>query len=156
MAMARRVAAGLHEHPARITLARDNRSRWRVRNADAPALERCYNEWSAILDRGVDGVIAVLLDPSDEAQRLRQNSPFVGVLTPREVWEIKRACREDQSAAEARADSIPPRQPAFALSPPLPASRRAYICPVHSGLSGLPRVTGGTDDQGVHWRDERG
>jgi len=41
-------------------------------------------------------VRAVLLDESDEGQRLRQSDPFCGVLTPRERWEIYR-----QAAADA-------------------------------------------------------
>jgi len=40
-----------------------------------------------------------LTTQSDEGQRLRQNSPFAGVLPPQEVWEIKRRMRNDQTAA---------------------------------------------------------
>jgi hypothetical protein len=97
--LARRVAEGLDAHPEWIELARGNLDRWMQRNANAPGLVRCYVEWRALLDRGIPVVRATLLDVSDEGQRLRQNSPFSGVLSPSEVWEIKRRLRNDQTAA---------------------------------------------------------
>ena len=92
-----RIAAGLPAHPEWIDLARANLDRWSQRNPDAPGLLRCYAEWREILDRPVCEIIGVLLARTDEGQRLRQNSPFVGILTPREVWEVKRRHHESRS-----------------------------------------------------------
>jgi hypothetical protein len=39
-------------------------------------------------------VRAVLLDESDEGQRLRQSDPFCGILTPEERWKIYREYSE--------------------------------------------------------------
>ena len=39
-------------------------------------------------------IAEVLVAMTDEGQRLRQNSPFAGVLPAAEVWEIKRRIRE--------------------------------------------------------------
>jgi hypothetical protein len=86
-------------HPEWVTHAQDNLRRWRERNADAPSLLRCYDEWERVLQRPIDDIRTVLIAPTDEAQRMRQNSPFAGVLPAREVWEIKRTIRNDQSAA---------------------------------------------------------
>lgn len=97
--LARRVADGLDAHPEWLVLARENLDRWMQNNADAPGLVRCYAEWRALLERGIPVVRATLLDPSDEGQRLRQNSPFAGVLSPSEVWDIKRRLRNEQTAA---------------------------------------------------------
>ncbi|HMN42704.1 MAG TPA: hypothetical protein PKE29_17825 [Phycisphaerales bacterium] len=97
--MARQVAAGLPLHPEWITLARTNLARWRERNADAPSLLRCYDEWAMLLDLPIPQICAILTAQTDEAQRLRQNTPFAGVLSPQEVWEIKRRLRHDQTAA---------------------------------------------------------
>jgi hypothetical protein len=97
--MASRVAAGLSTHPEWLALARTNIARWKERNADAPGLIRCYDEWAAILDRPVEQICAILTARTDEGQRLRQNTPFAGVLPPQEVWEIKRRLRHDQTAA---------------------------------------------------------
>ena len=97
--MARRIAAELPQRPDWLALARGNLDRWSARNADAPGLLRCYNEWRRILEGPLSEVVAILLAQTDEGQRLRQNSPFVGALTPHEVWEIKRRVRHEQNAA---------------------------------------------------------
>lgn len=95
--LATRVADGLPMHPEWLDLARENLRRWMIRNADSPGLIRCYREWLAILERSLDEIRAVLIAATDEGQRLRQNSPFVGVLSPSEVWEIKRRRRNEAS-----------------------------------------------------------
>lgn len=87
--MARRVAARLRRQPELVAFARANLARWSRQNASAPSLLRCYAEWEEILSRPVDEICALLCTQSDNAQRLRQNSPFAGVLPPAEVWEIK-------------------------------------------------------------------
>ncbi len=99
--MATIVAKGLAVHPEWLTLARDNLRRWSERNADAPGLLRCYAEWQAILDRPVPEIVATLLDKSDNGRRLRTNSPFAGVLGPREVWALKRRIRDELTAGDA-------------------------------------------------------
>lgn len=97
--LARRVAAGLSKHPEWLEVARANLERWSRRNQDAPALLRCYKEWQQLLSRPVEEVIAVLTAENEEAQRLRQNSPFAGVLSPEEVWEIKSRLRRHATTA---------------------------------------------------------
>ena len=92
--MAQRVAAGLANHPEWIELARANLDSWSSRNADSPGLLRCYEEWRGLLGLPVEQLSAVLVAETDQGQRLRQNSPFVGVLPPAEVWEIKRRHHE--------------------------------------------------------------
>lgn len=97
--LARRIAAGLPSRPDWIALARENLDRWSARNHDAPSLLRCYAEWREILSRPVDEICAMLTATTDEGQRLRQNSPFAGVIPPDEVWAIKRRLRDEQNAA---------------------------------------------------------
>ena len=97
--MGRRIAAGLPEHPEGIELARANLERWSRRNHDAPALLRNYAEWRKLLDLPVEAIGASLTAETDEGQRLRQNSPFAGVLTAAEVWETKARCRDDARTA---------------------------------------------------------
>jgi len=74
------------------------------RNASAAGLVRCYQEWLAILDRPVDEIQAILLAETDEGQRLRQSSPFAGVVPFREVWAIKREIRERMTSEQAGRD----------------------------------------------------
>lgn len=99
LALARLVAARLRARPELLNLARENLSRWRQRNADSPSLLRCYAEWEAILTRPLADICALLVAETEEGQRLRQNSPFAGVLSPAEVWEIKN--RHRHAAAPA-------------------------------------------------------
>ena len=87
--IARRVAERLRARPELMEVARDNLARWSLQNADSPSLLRCYAEWEAILSRPLDEIRRLLCAETDESQRLRQNSPFAGVLSPAEVWEIK-------------------------------------------------------------------
>lgn len=91
--LARRVATGLPTHPEWLVQARANLGRWTRRNSNAPALLRAYGEWERWLNRPLSEIIAILTSDTDEAQRLRQNSPFAGVLSPKEVWEIKQRLR---------------------------------------------------------------
>lgn len=87
----RRIAARLRADPALLDVARGNLRRWQSRPGTGDALRRCYSEWEVILATQEAGEIAALLEREDEeAARLRQNSPFAGVLDAREVWTIKR------------------------------------------------------------------
>jgi hypothetical protein len=92
--MARRIADGLHSHPEWIELAIANTERWSKLNHDSPSLLRCYSEWRSLLNLPVDEIRSILTAETDEGQRLRQNSPFAGVLSPQEVWDIKRSFHE--------------------------------------------------------------
>ncbi|HEY9174597.1 MAG TPA: hypothetical protein VI136_20110 [Verrucomicrobiae bacterium] len=99
LSLARRVAERLRARPELLDLARNNLSRWSRQNASSKALLRCYAEWQDILSSPVEEICARLLDETEEGQRLRQNSPFAGVLSPAEVWEIK--ARHRHAAAPA-------------------------------------------------------
>lgn len=97
--IARRIASELPSRADWLELARQNLDRWSRLNRDAPGLLHCYAEWRALLDRPLTEICELLTAKTDEGQRLRQNSPFAGVLTPETVWEIKRRYRDDQTAA---------------------------------------------------------
>jgi hypothetical protein len=99
LTLGRRVAERLSRQPELLRIARENLDRWAKLNADAPSLLRCYAEWREILERPVEEICRVLNSNSEEARRLRQNSPFAGVLSPREVWELKRSFRHETAAA---------------------------------------------------------
>ena len=99
--MGRRVAARLREQPALLQIARDNLDRWLRQNADAPALVRCYREWMTILERPLAEICQILAADTEEGRRLRQNSPFAGVLPPSEVWSIKATVRQRHAKTAA-------------------------------------------------------
>jgi hypothetical protein len=97
--LGRRVAERLRCRPELIEVARANLARWSRQNAGVGSLLRCYAEWQELLSRPVDAICELLCAETDQAQRLRQNSPFVGVVSPREVWEIKARFRHAPVAA---------------------------------------------------------
>lgn len=68
--------------------ARSNLERWELQFGGV--LPDGYLEWVAILDSGLDAVLRVLEGDDQEAVRIRSSSPFAGVLSPRERWEILR------------------------------------------------------------------
>ena len=87
--IARRVAARLREHPALLEVARENLARWSRQNAGAASLLACYAEWQALLSLPLEEICDRLCAETPEGHRLRQNSPFAGVLSPAEIWAIK-------------------------------------------------------------------
>jgi len=97
--LGRRTAARLREQPDLLQLARENLDRWARLNFSAPALLRCYAEWQELLHHPLEEICAVLTSENEEGQRLRQNSPFAGVLSAREVWELKQRFRHATPAA---------------------------------------------------------
>ena len=99
--MGRRVAGRLREQPVLLQIARDNLARWLRQNADASALVHCYREWQAILELPLGDICHILEIDSEESRRLRQNSPFAGVLHPAEVWSIKAAIRQRHAKTAA-------------------------------------------------------
>jgi hypothetical protein len=74
-----------------LEVARDNLRRWTANaGEDAP---RYLVEWSQILDRPWPEIAAVMTGVDEDAIRLRQSSPFAGVLTPAERRRIYEAFR---------------------------------------------------------------
>lgn len=68
--------------------ARSNLERWKQQFGGV--LPAGYLEWAALLDAGLEAVLRVLDGEDQEAVRIRSSSPFAGVLSPRERWEILR------------------------------------------------------------------
>lgn len=80
LALHHAVAAKLEAHPELLDVARANVQRW-LRANPAAALQ----EWARVLDATpLPALIALLRSADERATRLRQSSPFAGVLTPRE------------------------------------------------------------------------
>jgi hypothetical protein len=78
------VAAKLEADPRVLEVARANVRRWLAAN-HAPALV----EWRDLLDAAsIPELVAVLRSSDEEAVRLRQSSPFAGILTPAERQAI--------------------------------------------------------------------
>lgn len=85
LAMHRLVAAKLRENPAILEEARNNLRRWQ-KMAGSPAV--ALAEWEGILNAPIDQISHLLEERSERANRLRQSSPFAGVLTEAERRSI--------------------------------------------------------------------
>ena len=74
-----------------LSIPRNNLKRWRARWEDeVPAW---YEEWKAIVKRPWSEIAAIITEPSEEGARLRQSTPFAGVLTVAERRRIYEAFR---------------------------------------------------------------
>lgn len=85
LVLAEAIARRIDSDPQRNGLERAKRvcRQWLDRTP-SPAVE----EWWSILNQPWERIRVMLLDASQEGCRLRQNSPFCGILSPRERWEI--------------------------------------------------------------------
>jgi hypothetical protein len=78
----RLIVGELARDPDRVlAIARDNITRWRDIHTGRPSILAALDRWSEILDDGVESMVATLTGQSEEAEDLRQNSPFAGVLS---------------------------------------------------------------------------
>ena len=78
LALAQAIAERLRQDPSLISLARANLKRWST--TCSPGTRSTLEEWSAVLEGPIDGVLALLTDPGERAVRLRQSNPFAGAL----------------------------------------------------------------------------
>ena len=91
LAMHTLIARKIARAPGLLAVARKNLRRWGERwGEDSPVWLR---EWQAILEQPWGEVAALITELSPRATRLRQSSPFAGVLTPQERKRIYDAFR---------------------------------------------------------------
>ena len=98
LALHRLVAQKLVADPSLLDLARANVARWQSAN-DTPSF--ALAEWEQILSGPIDEITALLVDRSEHATRLRQSSPFAGILTDAErkaIYESFSARTHHQSS----------------------------------------------------------
>jgi hypothetical protein len=91
LAMHAVIAQKIERDPRLLDVPRDNLKRWSARwENEAPAW---YAEWCGIMDRSWPEIAAIITEPSEEGARLRQSSPFAGVLSAEERRRIYEAFR---------------------------------------------------------------
>ena len=89
--MARLVVEKIDADPSLFRIAHENLRRWRrIRGRTLPP---CREEWKELLKRPWSEIRDILLDESDEGQRLRSSHPFAGVLSEKERRRIHDAHR---------------------------------------------------------------
>ncbi len=72
------IAQKLLGDPAILERARNNLDRWKAAGSTGPWAD----EWRVVLDKPPAEVAAFVVSTSEDASRLRQSSPFAGVLPP--------------------------------------------------------------------------
>ena len=85
LAMHRLIAAKLQANPALLEKARENVRRWQASDG-RPTL--ALAQWEQILRGPLSQVAQFLAERSERATRLRQSSPFAGILTETERQTI--------------------------------------------------------------------
>lgn len=83
--MHRAIASKLLAEPGLLEIAHDNIARW----LPASGRSRPYlDAWLEILARPVEEIAGLIVIDDERMRAMRQNSPFAGVLTPKERWAI--------------------------------------------------------------------
>lgn len=91
LAMHAVIARKIEREPKLLRIAHKNVQRWTAqRGTDTPAW---LTEWRKILDQPWQSIAALITEPSENGARLRQSSPFAGILTNQERWRIYEAFR---------------------------------------------------------------
>lgn len=85
------IAERISRDPSLLQIAHRNVARWRTRQGDAPAA--WLREWEILLQQPWPQVAALITEMSENATRLRQSSPFAGVLRADERRRIHEAFR---------------------------------------------------------------
>jgi hypothetical protein len=85
IALHKAIAAKLREHPELLAIAHDNLARWM---ADRGRSQPYFEEWKRILALPPEEMPALIVEDSERMTNLRQCTPFAGVLSPRERWDI--------------------------------------------------------------------
>lgn len=85
------IAQKIAQNPSLIDVARRNVGAWR--RAAGRKIPRYLTEWRRILARPWPQVAALITEQSERAARLRQSSPFAGVLSAAERRRIYDAFR---------------------------------------------------------------
>jgi hypothetical protein len=86
------IARKIEREPALLEKARGNLRRWRQLEAHHPTPD-WLKAWSALLNRPWPEVASLMVEPSERAARLRQSSPFAGLLSAVERKRIYEAFR---------------------------------------------------------------
>ena len=87
LAMGRAIAGKVRAQPALLQIAKDNLKRWMQQHQ--PDVPLVLNEWQEILTQWpIERVLDLLTSDDENARRLRQSSPFAGILSQAERRSI--------------------------------------------------------------------
>lgn len=89
LALAKVVSNRLKENPEFvIAKAKSNIKKW-----SANQHEKYHDEWLTILDGSLNDILEVLNGEDQNSIRLRSSSPFAGIISQKERWNIIKAIK---------------------------------------------------------------
>ncbi|MBV8211080.1 MAG: hypothetical protein JO133_13580 [Burkholderiaceae bacterium] len=88
----RELARAVERDPGVLARARKTILRWQAMHGHSVG---AWDEWLKLLDTGVPAVVQVMLDEGENASRLRQSSPFAGIIPNRRRWELLKQSRDE-------------------------------------------------------------
>lgn len=91
LAMHAVIARKIERDPTLLAIAQQNIERWGARWNECPPA--WFKEWQDVLLQPWQHIAAVITEPTERGARMRQSSPFAGVLTNQERWRIYEAFR---------------------------------------------------------------
>lgn len=91
LAMHAIIARKIERDPKLLAIAHRNVERWSTRWKDAPPA--WLQEWRKVLQQPWQHIAALITEPSENGARVRQSSPFAGILTNEERWRVYEAFR---------------------------------------------------------------
>ena len=97
LAFDRLTAAKLKANPALLEKAKNNVHRWLA--SCSAGVRPALLEWQVALDGPFEALLALLTSSDERATRLRQSSPFAGVLSPAERTAILTEFQKRESRA---------------------------------------------------------
>ena len=80
------IAAKIDADRTLLAVPKRNILRWAEQTGTTPP---ALAEWSGVLDRPWPEIRRILVSSDDNATRLRQSTPFTGILSQRERYEIR-------------------------------------------------------------------
>ncbi len=86
LAFERLVARKLRENPALLNKARNNLQRWL--STCSPSVRPALIEWQNLVDSPFDVLLSTLEAEDERSTRLRQSSPFCGIISQEERTAI--------------------------------------------------------------------
>jgi hypothetical protein len=91
LAMHAVIARKIEHDPTLLAIAHRNIERWSARWKDGPPA--WLKEWQEVLKQPWRRIAAIITEPTEHGARVRQSSPFAGVLTNEERRRIYEAFR---------------------------------------------------------------
>jgi hypothetical protein len=80
----RMIAEKIRQNPELLAIAQSNLKQWCAPGHSSASRRAAFKEWETLLSEPLARVLSTLVSPGENAARLRQSSPFAGILETEE------------------------------------------------------------------------